>query len=79
MTDTLRTKHNELKEVTERASEELARAKLTRRVADQDLMQALKSERNAAHCQFHMGSRRHWKVLGSILSSDTRALQHVCA
>jgi translation initiation factor 2B subunit (eIF-2B alpha/beta/delta family) len=43
MTDTLRSKHNELEEVTQRASEELAHAKLIRRSADQDLVQALKS------------------------------------
>jgi hypothetical protein len=43
MTDTLRSKHNELEEVTDRTSEELARAKLIRRSADQDLVQALKS------------------------------------
>lgn len=36
-------KHNEVEEVTERASEELVRAKLIRRSADRDLMQALKS------------------------------------
>jgi hypothetical protein len=30
MTDTLRSKHNELEEVTERESEELAQAKLIR-------------------------------------------------
>jgi hypothetical protein len=35
-------KHNELEEVTKRASEELARAKLIRRSANQDLVQALK-------------------------------------
>jgi hypothetical protein len=39
----LRSKHNDLEEVTERASEELAQAKLIRCSADQDLMQALKS------------------------------------
>jgi hypothetical protein len=44
MTDTLRSKHNELEEATDRMSEELARAKLIRRSADQDLVQALKSE-----------------------------------
>jgi hypothetical protein len=43
MTDTLRIKHNELEEVTEWVSEELAWAKLIRRSADQDLVQALKS------------------------------------
>ena len=43
MTDMLRIKHNELEEVTERASEELAWAKLIRRGADQDLVQVLKS------------------------------------
>jgi hypothetical protein len=37
MTDTLRSKHNKLEEVTERASGELARAKLIRCSADQDL------------------------------------------
>jgi hypothetical protein len=39
----LRSKHNDLEEVTERASEELAQAKLIRCSADQDLMQPLKS------------------------------------
>jgi hypothetical protein len=39
----LRSKHNDLEEVTERASEELAQAKLIRRNADPDLVQALKS------------------------------------
>jgi len=34
-----RTKHNQTKEVIERASEELARAKLIKRGADRDLMQ----------------------------------------
>jgi hypothetical protein len=43
MTDTLRSKHNELEEVTEWASGELARSKLIRCSADQDLVQALKS------------------------------------
>jgi hypothetical protein len=43
MTDTLRSKHNELEEVTERAGKELVWAKLIRHSADQDLMQALKS------------------------------------
>jgi hypothetical protein len=38
MIDTLRSKHNELEEVTELASEELAYAKLIRRSADQDLV-----------------------------------------
>jgi hypothetical protein len=46
MTDTLRSKHNELKEVTEWASEELAWAKLIRCSVDQDLVQALKSEKD---------------------------------
>jgi hypothetical protein len=41
MADTMRSKHNKLEEITERASEELARAKLIRRSADQDLVQAL--------------------------------------
>jgi hypothetical protein len=43
MTDTLRSKHNEFEEVTECASEELARVKLIRHGADQDLVKALKS------------------------------------
>jgi iron-sulfur cluster repair protein YtfE (RIC family) len=43
MTDILRSKYNELEEVTEWVSEELARTKLIRRGADQDLVQALKS------------------------------------
>jgi hypothetical protein len=43
MIDTLRSKHNEPEEGTERASEELACAKLIRRGADQDLVRALKS------------------------------------
>jgi hypothetical protein len=43
MTDTLRSKHNELEEVTEWASEELTQAKLISRSADQDLVQVLKS------------------------------------
>jgi hypothetical protein len=34
MTNALRSKHNELEEVTEQASEELAQAKLIRRSAD---------------------------------------------
>jgi hypothetical protein len=42
MTDTLRSKHNELEEVTERVSEELAQAKLIRCSADQNLVQVLK-------------------------------------
>jgi hypothetical protein len=43
MTDTLRSKHNELEEVTKRASKELAWAKLIRCSANQDLVLALKS------------------------------------
>ena len=43
LNEALRTKHNQTKEVTERASEELARAKLIKRGADHDLMQSLKS------------------------------------
>jgi hypothetical protein len=43
MTDILRSKHNELEEVTKWVSEELARTKLIRHGADQDLVQALKS------------------------------------
>ena len=43
LNEALRTKHNQTKDVTERASEELARAKLIKRGADRDLMQALKS------------------------------------
>jgi hypothetical protein len=42
MTDTLRSKHNKLEDLTERVSEELAQAKLIRCSADQDLVQALK-------------------------------------
>jgi hypothetical protein len=42
MTDTLRSKHNELEEGTEQVSEEFACAKLIRRGADQDLVRALK-------------------------------------
>ena len=41
--EALRTQHNQDEEVTERVSEELARAKLIKRGADHDLMQALKS------------------------------------
>ena len=43
LNEALRTQHNQSKEVTERASKELARAKLIKRGADRDLMQALKS------------------------------------
>ena len=43
LTEALGTKHNQTKEVTERASEELARAKLIKRGADHDVIQALKS------------------------------------
>ena len=43
LNEALRTKHNQTKEVTERASEELAQAKLIKRGDDHDLMQALKS------------------------------------
>ena len=46
LNEALRTKHNQTKEVIERASEELARAKLIKRGADHDLMQALKSVTN---------------------------------
>ena len=42
LNEALRTKHNQTKEVTERASEELARAKMIKRGADRDLMLALK-------------------------------------
>jgi hypothetical protein len=42
MTNTRRSKHNDLEEVTEWASEELACAKLIRCSADQDLVQTLK-------------------------------------
>ena len=41
--EALRTKHNQTEEVTERASGELARAKLIKWGAYRDLMQALKS------------------------------------
>ena len=43
LNEALRTKHNQTEEVTERASEELARSKLIKRGADRDMMQALKS------------------------------------
>ena len=43
LNEALRTQHNQAKEVTELASEELTRAKLIKRGADHDLMQALKS------------------------------------
>ena len=43
LNEALRTKHNKTVEVTEQASEELTRAKLIKRGADHDLMQALKS------------------------------------
>ena len=43
LNELLRTKHNQTKEVIERASEELAQAKLIKRGTDHDLMQALKS------------------------------------
>ena len=39
----LRTKHNQIEEVIKRASEELTRAKLIKRGANRDLMEALKS------------------------------------
>ena len=42
LTKALRTKHNQTEELTERASQELARAKLIKRGANHDLMQALK-------------------------------------
>ena len=42
LTEALRTKHNQTKEVTERVSEELTQSKLIKRGADRDLMQALK-------------------------------------
>ena len=38
LNEALRTKHNQVEEVTERASEELAQAKLIKRGADRDLM-----------------------------------------
>jgi len=41
--EALKTTHNQAKEVIERASEELAQAKLIKHGANQDLMQALKS------------------------------------
>ena len=43
LNEALRTQHNQSEEVTERASEELARAKLIKRGTDHGLMQALKS------------------------------------
>jgi hypothetical protein len=39
----MKTEHNQAEEVTEQAKEELARAKLIRRGADQNLFQALKT------------------------------------
>ena len=42
LNEALRTQYNQAKVVTERASEELARAKLIKRGADHDLMRALK-------------------------------------
>ena len=38
LNEALKTKHNQTKEVTKRASEELARAKLIKRGANRDLM-----------------------------------------
>ena len=43
LNEALRTKHNKTEEVTEWASEELARPKLIKRGANRDMMQALKS------------------------------------
>ena len=43
LNEALRTQHNQSEEVTGQGSEELARAKLIKRGADRDLMQALKS------------------------------------
>jgi hypothetical protein len=43
LNEALRTKHNQIEEVTEWASEELALAELIKQGADRDLMQALKS------------------------------------
>jgi hypothetical protein len=43
LNEALRTQHNQAEEVMERASEELAQARLIKHGADQDLMQALKS------------------------------------
>jgi hypothetical protein len=43
LNESLKTTHNQAEEVTDRASEELARAKLIKHGADRDLMQALKS------------------------------------
>ena len=43
LNEALKTKHNQVEEVTERVSEELTRAKLIKWGADRDLMQALKS------------------------------------
>ena len=42
LNEALRTKNNQTKEVIERVSEELARAKMIKRGADRGLMQALK-------------------------------------
>ena len=43
LNEALRTKHNQTEEVAEQVSEELAWAKLIKRGANRDLMQALKS------------------------------------
>jgi hypothetical protein len=43
LNESLRTQHNQAKEVTERVSEDLSRAKLIKCGADQDLMQAIES------------------------------------
>ena len=43
LNEALRTQHTQSEEIIERASEELIRAKLLKRGADRDLMQALKS------------------------------------
>ena len=43
MIEALRTKHNQTEELTKCVSEEHARAKLIKRGANRDLMQALKS------------------------------------
>jgi hypothetical protein len=42
LNESLRTQHNQVEEVIERTSEELVQAKLIKRGADRDLMQAMK-------------------------------------
>lgn len=46
LNEALKTMHNQAEEVTKRVSEELTQAKLIKRGADWDLMQALESVKN---------------------------------